>query len=256
MAMKPTAMPSMMSENVLGMLATCMDVAPVRSAPMNSRASKRCKGSGQEHELHDAAADVDPLRTWGFHADVGSVADGPDLVADRRLVQQEPGGIRRKQHQQDTGVEACRHHDPQQLGRISYIEGAGSERLGGRRHGPNYQPACDQEPGDPVEHDRADDDVDAALDIEIAGDCRPCTARKHAHDDADGSMQELRYPAKAPQGNVHRPNGMGYGSPISKEGRYNGAYPELTFGADVEQATLECQCDRKTCRNVHGAFDE
>src|SRR5450756_211569 len=44
-AMKPTAIPSMMLENVFGMLATCMDVAPVRSAPMNSPASTTPRGS-------------------------------------------------------------------------------------------------------------------------------------------------------------------------------------------------------------------
>ena len=122
--------------------------------------------------------------------------------------------------------------------------------------GPITSQLGDEEPGDPVEHDRADDDVDAALDIEKAGDGRPCAAGKHSHDDADGSMQELGDPAKASQCGIHCTEGVGHGSPVSKERRHDGAYPELSLGADVEQAALECHGDRQACGDVHGTLDE
>ena len=84
------------------------------------------------------------------------------------------------------------------------------------------QEVGDQPAGDRVEHDRRDHDVDAAPDVEEAGDRGPAPADDHGDADDEGDVEGRR---------------QGDGGP--DDGRGEGRQPVLPVDADVEQSEVE-----------------
>ena len=131
-------------------------------------------------------------------------ADDADRIAEARAVDQEPDGDAAASARKSVRLsceggismpKAAKHLVHERDVRLRR-EGARLRVHGVRLAQHVHEQVDDEHAGEPVEHDRRDDDVAAALRLQIAGNGRPGGAEGRRAEDAERDQQEARQEAQ------------------------------------------------------------
>ena len=180
---------------------------------------------------------------------LGREAHGANLVAERRAPDQQPNEQAGRQRQQEGDIERRVAHrvaeylqQPAELRQLpAFQEDARLRRHGACRLEHVDQQVDHQRGGDEVEHDGGDDDVRAALGLQIGRDERPQRAGYRRTDD--------RQRKDDPPGQ-RRVEGQ------RRQRDAEAADIGLAFAADVEQPAMEGDCHRKAGEDEVGRVIE